>query len=291
MNFLFMNSNIKFNQKQNGQALTEFLVLAVALVPLFLLIPVIAKYQDISHATQMASRYVAFESTIRNESMSSWKPEAQLADEVRRRFFSNTEAPIKTNDVAGDFDANRKEFWRQPGGKPLIEKFGDITVSFGNEFKPQHADAYVGDDGSYGYEIAAGLSGLDRKDIYRANVSVKLANLPAGLKMLEPFDKINLSMTRSTAVLFDPWGAKGTSDVEDHVKSMSPIGAELGGTVIETALGLGIQLVDFGLPHPTTPTFSGGVKPPEFGRIDKWRDFVPPDRLIEKEPEPKSGGG
>jgi hypothetical protein len=291
MNFLLMNSNIQRNQKQNGQALTEFLVLAVALVPLFLLIPVIAKYQDISHATQMASRYVAFESTIRNEAMSSWKPEAQLADEVRRRFFSNSEAPIKTNDVAGDFDANRKAFWRQPGGKPLIERFSDVTVSFGNDFRAHHSDAFVGDDGTLGYETAATLSGLNRRDIYRANVSVKLANLPAGLKMLEPFDRIDLSMTRSTAVLFDAWGAKGTSEVEDRVKRMSPIDAKLGDTVVEDALGLGIQLVDFGLPHPTTPTFSGGVKPPEFGRVDKWRDFVPPDRLIEAEPAPRSGGG
>lgn len=44
---------------QRGQALTEFLVISVAMVPLFLLMPVIAKYQDVSHSTQMASRYSA----------------------------------------------------------------------------------------------------------------------------------------------------------------------------------------------------------------------------------------
>ena len=97
-----------------GQALTEFLVVALALIPLFLLVPMIAKYQDISHFTQLASRYAAFDAMTRNDSVSTWKPEAQLADEVRRRFFSNSDAPIKTGDVVGNFDANRNLFWSNP---------------------------------------------------------------------------------------------------------------------------------------------------------------------------------
>ena len=35
-----------------GQALTEFLVISLVLISLFLLLPVIGKYQDISHASQ-----------------------------------------------------------------------------------------------------------------------------------------------------------------------------------------------------------------------------------------------
>jgi hypothetical protein len=95
-------------RQQHGQALTEFLVVALAVIPLFLLIPVIAKYQDINNATQMASRYVAFDAMTRNDTVSSgWKPVDQLAAEVRRRFFSNPDAPIKTDDVAGNFKANQ----------------------------------------------------------------------------------------------------------------------------------------------------------------------------------------
>ena len=45
---------------QQGQALTEFLVASLVVVPLFLLIPMIGKYQDMAHNTLMASRYVAF---------------------------------------------------------------------------------------------------------------------------------------------------------------------------------------------------------------------------------------
>lgn len=81
-----------------GQALTEFIVLALALIPLFLLIPIIAKYQDIAYATQIASRYVAFDVMTRADGNSSSKPQKKLEDEVRRRFFGNSDAPIKTDD-------------------------------------------------------------------------------------------------------------------------------------------------------------------------------------------------
>ncbi len=76
---------------QGGQALTEFLVVALVIVPLFLLIPLIAKYQDISNSTQLASRYVAFEATQFNDKVNAFKSETVLADEVRRRFYSNLE--------------------------------------------------------------------------------------------------------------------------------------------------------------------------------------------------------
>ena len=69
---------------QAGQALTEFLVVALALIPLFLLIPMIAKYQDIGHSTQMASRYAAFEATIRNDAHGAFKTDANAAKRASR---------------------------------------------------------------------------------------------------------------------------------------------------------------------------------------------------------------
>jgi hypothetical protein len=58
------------NGHESGHALMEFLVVSVALLPLFLLIPVIAKYQSIAYATQIASRYAAFDGLVRNDGSS-----------------------------------------------------------------------------------------------------------------------------------------------------------------------------------------------------------------------------
>ncbi|QJD92845.1 hypothetical protein HH213_23815 [Duganella dendranthematis] len=128
----------------DGQALAEFLVLAAALVPLYLLLPVIAKYQDVASQVAMASRYVTFEAMTRNDVQSSWKTPAELAGEVRRRFFGNADAPIKTGDVAGNFLAHQNLFWRGPDGAALIADFNsDVAVSFGPDQKATHDDGFT----------------------------------------------------------------------------------------------------------------------------------------------------
>ena len=186
-------------QAQRVQALVEFFVAAIAIIPLFLLLPLIGKYQDISHATTMAGRYAAFDATNRNDVQGGWKPPAQLADEVRRRFFSNTDAVIKTNDTAGNFKANQNLLWVDQQNHPLIANFGkDINLSFGNE----NTSAHTSKDFSFASDGAPFNTTIDFPSrlqvvphgIYRANVSVTIANiepLSGPLNTYKEFEKIN----------------------------------------------------------------------------------------------------
>lgn len=255
--------------RQRGQALTEFLVAAVALVPLFLLIPVIAKYQDISHATQMASRYVAFDAFTRNDSVSTWKSESQLADEVRRRFFSNADAPIKTNDVAGNFLANHNLFWRNPNGGVLIKDFNtDVMVSFGTAGGATHDTGFGAASDGTPFILRDPLQ-LRARGVYTANVSVALANLPAGLKFYEPFDALNLSISRGTSVVIDPWTASGPTQVEGKIAASAAIFPAGSLSAISPLVSADVTLID--LP--------GGISGPKLGQLDFWRDVVPEDRL------------
>ncbi len=267
-----MNRPVKpATASQRGQSVVEFLVLAVALVPLFLLFPLIGKYQDIRHATQMASRYAAFDATTRNDiqSVDGWKPEAQLADEIRRRFFSNSDAAIKTNDVAGDFDANRNLAWRDPYNNPLIARFSDVGLSFGNG-SSNHADGFSAASDSAPFNRVplanSGAMGLQAPGIYTANVSVKLANLPAGIKSVVPFDTIDLSMQRHTSLLFEPWSSPSPQETENRFGKLAPVPNAL--SALEPIIAVGVEFVDM---------FK--VNPPEFGNLQKWRDVVPQDRL------------
>ncbi|MBC7512843.1 MAG: hypothetical protein H7234_00215 [Herminiimonas sp.] len=258
---------------QGGQALTEFLLVALALVPLFLLLPMVGKYQDLAHATQMASRYAAFDATSfgNTAGFNPWKPPAQLADEVRRRFYSNTDAPIKTGDVAGDFDANRNVFWRDPWGHALIRNFSDIGVSFGNGQATQAGGFNAsGADGTALF-ANAGIIGLASPGVYTANVSVALANLPAGIKSTEPFDRLDLTIRRHTSLLFDPWHSPDTARTEERVGRLAPVGAVV--ATVEPVLNAAIEAVDM-----------GHVKSPDFSDLRQWRDVVPLDRLV---PEPQ----
>jgi hypothetical protein len=259
-----------------GQALTEFLTLAVAIIPLYLLIPVIAKYQDVASQVEMASRYVAFEAMTRNDSQSTWKTPAELAGEVRRRFFSNSEAPIKTGDTAGNFLANQNLFWRGPDGTSLIKDFDtDVLVSFGPNRRPTHADAFTPANDGAPFNGIAGAAvgintaqelGLNAQGIYTGNVTVQLANLPAGLKAYEPFDSINLAISRHTSVAINGWQAKNPAQVQTSIDSALLVPAtNLRG--VASAVNATVTVVE--------ATHIGG---PKLGQLDFWSDVVPPDR-------------
>ena len=268
---------------QQGQALTEFLVVSLALIPLFLLMPMIAKYQDIAHATQMASRYLAFEATLRNDGMSTWKPVDQLAGEVRRRFFSNTDAPIKTGDTAGNFMAHQNLFWRDPRGDALIKDIGnDVKISFGSGNSADHSGAFSGASDGKPFENPVfnyhNELGLQAKGIYTANITVAVANLPSEengyTKSYDEFRNIGLTMTRHTSVLVDSWTAKDPAQVESRINQplLFP-GSTLAKLKVLTDVAAGVMESPKHWPEPCT---SCG---PKLGDLHYWSDVVPADRL------------
>jgi hypothetical protein len=269
--------NALLRASARGQALTEFLVVALALVPLFLLMPLIAKYQDISHQTQIASRYLAFDAAARNEWQNSWKDPAQLAAEVRRRFFSNPDAPIKTNDTAGNFDGHRNLFWRGPANEPLIADFDtDVAISFGgNGGASQAAGFRAAKDGDPfnklgGTPAATNIAnqlGLKATGIFTGNVSVTLANTPVFLKSYQPFDKINLTISRHTSVVVNGWDADTLQRIVERIDSKLLVP----GTLLRS-IGPSAALL-------VAPFEAGHVQPPQLGQLEFWQDVVPSDRM------------
>jgi len=251
------------------------LVIAAALIPLFLLMPMIAKYQDIAHSTQAASRYVAFEAMVRNGAVTSgWKPEAQLADEVRSRFFESANAPIVTQQAPDRSAAFRQVFWTDPKGSALIASLGqDVSLSFGTGNAAMHDGGFQGAHDGRPFPLSGKMS-LAARGLYSGNVSVKLANLPAGLEAYVPFDKIDLTIRRSTSVAIDTWTGRGPGDVQGRLDNavLSPV-AKL------QAVGRLVSPIVSGLEAPLM-TMEG----PKLGELDFWQDVVPPDRLRSKAP-------
>lgn len=262
--------------QQQGQALVEFLAIAGPMLALFLLLPMIGKYQDIAHATHMASRYLAFDATVHNDAAGGFKPAGQLADEVRRRYFSNPDAPIKTGDRAGEFDAHRNPLWTDPKGQPLIGRFSDVSLSFGEGNGTAHDGAFKSSRDGEPFNTVPLAShatlGLQARGIYRANVTAALANLPEGIQSYKPFDKIDLSITRQTSLLIDPWAARSAQQSMDRFGKLAPLGNGLAavGQILQAAIAL-VEL----------PRLDGtvSVSPPKFGNLQAWQDLVPEDRL------------
>lgn len=242
---------------QRGQATTEFVVLALVLVPLFIVIPLIGKYLDLMQTTEAASRYVAFEAAVRNTS-NSWKTDAELATEVRRRFFSNSDAPVKTGDTAGDFAANRNPLWVDHAGNPLLDKF---DTSVGVSGKPADLNAVPAMEGIAGIANFRSALSLPNNNFYTGSVTVKIADVPN----FKPFDTIGLSTTRKTVLLADAWTARDADAVRKKIEdapTMYPI------TLIKPVVDLMGQL----------PTL---VFDPSFKVGDFDWDIVPCDRLVD----------
>lgn len=190
--------------RARGQSTTELLTVSLALVPLFMLMPLIGDYLDMNQQAEMASRYVAFEGAVHNsKSLTGWKSDATLSAEVRKRFFSGSAAPIKTGDVAGSFAADQNPLWTDPSGNHLLD---DINKSVWVNTKVDSKNALAG-------AVYQGAFNLSKDNLYTATVSVK----PKNFERIQPFDTLNLQITRKTTILVDTWAAKSPNQVASTI--------------------------------------------------------------------------
>jgi hypothetical protein len=229
-----------------GQSTIEFVVvMSFAGALLFIAVPLIGQYIDINQTAEEASRYAAFEGMARN-SRSTWKNDTDLSAEVRRRMFSNSDAPVKTGDVAGDFTANRNPVWTDYSGHPLISNF-DNEVSVTTKVDDKNAIAAA---------FYRGELNLSNTNFYTASVTVKPED--------SPFAAMNLSISRKTVLLADAWTGFNVGDVQHRIETaptMFPIGPAK--ALINT------------LGEVPTLIFDPALK---VGAMD-W-DIVPCDRLV-----------
>jgi hypothetical protein len=263
-----------------GQALVEFLALALVLVPFLLLLPMIAKYQDIAHAADMAARYVAFDATVNNDATTGWKPDGQLAGEVRRRFFSNATAPVKTNDIPGDFKADQNLFWRDPKDNALIRSFDDdVRISFGESASLDRNAGFRGAADGTPF-VGHGVMDLGARGVFRGNVSVRVANLPDSLtgptKSYDRLKSLDLVIRRHVDLTPDAWTASGPGQVASRIDK-DAINA---GTNLKTLhLPELVEVAAIVLEIPTGCTSHCG---PKIGELEYWQEVVPADRIVRR---------
>lgn len=194
---------------QRGQSLLEFIVLALVLVPAFIALPLLGKYLDLAHATELAARYVVFESTVTRSGPSTFSDE-QWAAQVRRRFFSRAEAPIKSGDVAGDFDAHRNPLWTDHRGQALLPTFAtDVRVE--SRLRSHAAPATA---------ILAGNAGFDLPQ--HNELSARVVVRPRDIAGFVPLDAIGLEIARSQTILSNPWTAASSAEAASRVENAGP---------------------------------------------------------------------
>lgn len=264
-----------------GQSTTEFVVLALVLTPLLLAVPLLGKYLDLTQHAAQASRYAAFEISVRGPA--TVKDEATVAAEARRRLFSTSDAPIKTNDVAGDFAGMRNPLWNDFRGDHFLPRFVEgITHAAAVESRavpPRALAVFAGPDG---FKLA-------EDNLYTARIDV-VPNGPRNFKFWSDGNPgVNLRMNRQTGILIDAWNAASADVVRDKIENAGPSGPPVPMpsfdlNIMQTLVGNAAALG----PYPILPLkLEGqtiglipqllGEPPPRFGEHDP--NIVPCDRL------------
>lgn len=222
---------------QRGQALAEFLVTLVALLPLFFIIPMIGNYLDLRSSVVQAGRYAAWERTVwlgDSNSAAKAKSDGDIQNEIRERFFGAVDTPLRNDDKTSrtKLRAQNNLVWSDhTGQKIMLEPYQGGASSSANHASDQLATtSAVSTIGSAASVISLGQSGFDlnKNGMYQAKVqitirpppqlvadlkgdSTSLLALPAGQNIL--FGGGSGTTFGTGALLADAWSAKrpGTS--------------------------------------------------------------------------------
>ena len=214
---------------QRGQSLVEAVVLAAALVPLLLAIPLLAKYQDLRHAVIAASRSAAFECSVRPDECAGGTQagQATLADDLRRRHFARHDHDLLSNDALADDPPAEQgnRFWVDRRGERLLAAPADVALGIDASGLDAARGAWsrgagagpAGAASRFGMAFAAapGVFGLELEDgLVAASVRAHVSLDRTLADWLDKPQGMALALTGRTAVLVDAWNASSAKGDE-----------------------------------------------------------------------------
>ncbi len=105
------------------------------LVPFIIAVPMLAKYQSIRQATEASARTAAFECTVRIEDCHQDAATGEVADQIRRRHFSQAHISIRSDEAPedGQLATESNRFWVDRKGKSLLDSYGDVALNITQE--------------------------------------------------------------------------------------------------------------------------------------------------------------
>ncbi len=207
----------------HGQAMAEFLVVCLVLIPIFLAIPLLGKYMDINHSAAQGSRYVAWERTV-------WTPNAKgntaLQNEVRNRIFTAPGTPLSVSDGSGP-PARYNPLWTDPSGNSMLASYDNVTAQTESgqgqtspgiiyntvfNFLVNMFNTVAGWLESFG-DVHKSQFQVNIKGMYSSTMSVNVAQQgsPGGSGMIPPLLYVApiTIIPRSNVIITDAWQVSG----------------------------------------------------------------------------------
>ncbi len=290
-----------------GQALVETLVVAIALVPLAVLVVLLGKYQSMQSATVAASRSLAFDCAARPQSCANPAAAGWLAESLRTQHFERPDLAIVSGQAAG---GTAHPLWRDRAGRPLLERLSDVGAAVSSQPFNAGLNTAIGrasaaDVSGIGVPVAGSYHGatpfvgvapappgagdlLNRlagparfglginEGLLDARVQVRVAASRAGQPGFAHLDPLSVTMRARTAILSDPWSASGPQGGAASVASRSNAGARLD-SLREGRLTAGYQLTRWVLGLMDAAGLEPSAGDFRYHEVDP--DAVPTDRV------------
>ncbi|MCW8928687.1 MAG: hypothetical protein OQL19_00430 [Gammaproteobacteria bacterium] len=302
---------MKLNNKrkvQNGQAMVEFIITSsFILIPLFLMLPLLAKYIDLQHSTVQAARYEVWEYTAWFSQSSdvstsfnvtsvieATKSTSEVQNESRQRFFSNTNLELSSSDKNG-WDADDKNpMWRDyqlssfysgavDGSLDYSEDTPDLTSAlFGFGIVNTLIDLMEGIPAFLISVLSAGtldpgFTALNSGGYNKSTVQVSVINAPDYTTMngsSEPLfeQDLDLEFGAQAAVLSDGWNAGGGEHAKTEEEGLVPT------ILLREPFDFVVDILDY---IPFIP--AGELDSLEWGHTDA--EAIPPEYMEDYDPD------
>lgn len=214
-----------------GSALIETTVLMLVMLPVVFAMVMMGNLIDLKQTTEQASRYTAWETTIRPAAFRRSSPAA----DVENRFFQSPLNPISSK----QFLATKNPLWNgeDPNNDSLSEEFvlriNPRTLDVNSEHSPSRFSPAleVGKAISRSGEILSNVSGnewgLSANGVLSSTVAVTLENsdwLPTG-GMDCPDTASGLCLKSKTSIYNDDWSASHDVQAIKRIRSLMPASA------------------------------------------------------------------
>ncbi|MCC4592611.1 pilus assembly protein [Xanthomonas campestris pv. cannae] len=257
-------------RRMRGQGMVELAVCAAVLVPLFLLIPVVAKLGHSKQMAMQAARNAAWEASV----ASNYQPpsRAQLQQRALDRNFADADTPITSRVSSNGSGAFADQMLNTFSNRKLLEK-SDLSITrTANSGSPGYVDNAAA---LVPRNFADGAFPPNRNGYVTAEVTLNYRDLkttdgrPA--RFLEPLDNLNLVEKRHQTLLTDAWNASGPRSgprsVVGAVRPLAPV-----------SYFSGLDRI-FDMVKPLKPILPmvGSLGDLELGTIEP--DVVPSDKL------------
>ncbi len=240
---------MRHSNKNKGNALTEFIIVAGVLVPAVLVIPSLGKISDVNLATIEASRYAVWERTV---SDSGVKTDEQLEVEIRNRFFTDQNLLILSErEEVLESDTSANAFWRSvhnsSSGQTLLvdNENSVITVTTENRSIPGGIGADILSEGiadvvgAMDAMIPGAEWDLDGQGFYVAEIgtevkSQKLFSDQSGctssnggggtVAVSAPVKEDTACLQQRYAMFVDEWDSGSPDETDRRVRALVPAG-------------------------------------------------------------------